>query len=154
MKKIILYFSLIILPLFILDSCRMGLDELPVFEEAELINFWFEHREIVTKTNPDGSTYETVVFTDLKSACTFQITSENENSADCRVTIDDSKVSKTINLTSIVGKATISTAATIQPTNSSPVLGIPGNFSNQVSYLVTAADNVTEKNYNITVVIQ
>jgi hypothetical protein len=154
MKKTILYFSLIILPLFILDSCRMGLDELPVFEEAELINFWFEHREIVTKTNPDGSTYETVVFTDLKNACTFEVLNESGNTADCKVTVNSAAVDKTINLSNIVGKSTISTAATIQPVNSSPELGIPGDFSNQVSYLVTAADNVTEKNYNITVVIQ
>jgi hypothetical protein len=154
MKKIIVYTTLFILPLFIFNSCRMGLDELPVFEDAKLTNFWFEHREMVTKTNPDGSKYETVVFTDLKSACTFQIVSENENSADCKVTINKAKVTKTINLSGIVGKATISTAATISPLNSAPKLGLPGNFSGPVSYQVKAADEVSMKTYNITVVVQ
>jgi hypothetical protein len=154
MKKIILYLSLFILPALMFNSCRWGLDELPVFEEAKLSNFWFEHREIIKKNYPNGQEYEVVQFTDMKSACTFQIISENDNSADCRVTINKSKVNKTISLDNIVGKATISTAATIQAINSSPVLGTPGNFTNQASYLVKAADNLTQKTYTITVVVQ
>ena len=102
----------------------------------------------------NGEPYEVVVFTDIKAACTFSIVSETDDMADCKVTITRSKVNKQIDLANIVGKATISTAATVQPVGSSPVLGVPGNFSSQVSYLVTAADNKTAKTYKVTVVLQ
>ncbi len=154
MKKIIVYITLFILPLFILNSCRMGLDELPVFEDAQLTNFWFEHREIVTKSYPNGQEYEVVVFTDIKSACTFETLGDANNVTECKVTINSSKTNKTIDLSNIVGKATISTAATIEPVNSSPVLGVPGNFSSPVTYVVKAADGKTVKTYKITVVLQ
>lgn len=154
MKKTLIYLFTVLITAFVFSSCRMGLDELPVFQDAKMTNFWFEHREVVKKKSPNGQEYEVVVFTDLKSACTFQVVSENEQSADCKVTITKAKVSKTIDLSSIVGKATISTAASVQPVNSSPVLGVPGNFSATATYLVKAADNVTEKTYKITVVVQ
>jgi len=154
MKKILIYLFTVLLTTFVFSACRMGLDELPVFQDAKMTNFWFEHREIVKKKYPNGQEYEVVIFTDLKSACTFQVVSENNQSADCKVTISKAKVTKTIDLKSVVGKATISTAATIQPVNSSPLLGVPGNFSGTATYLVKAADNITEKNYKISVVIQ
>lgn len=154
MKRTIIYLFIAFMGLFALDSCRMGLDELPVFEDAELSNFWFEHRQTITKEYPNGESYEVVEYTDLKSACTFTVTSETENSAECTVTINSSAVSKPISLSSIVGIATISTAAKIEPLESSPELGVPGDFSSQVSYLVTAADNKTMKTYTITAIIQ
>ena len=154
MKKTLIYLFVALMGVFVLKSCRMGLDELPVFEDAKLTNFWFEYREVITKQYQNGESYEVVEYTNLKSACTFSVTSENENSAECTVTINSGAVSKPISLNNIVGIATISTAATIEPLESSPALGVPGNFSSQVTYLVTAADNKTTKTYTITVVLQ
>ncbi len=154
MKKTLIYLFTVLITAFVFSSCRMGLDELPVFQDAKMTNFWFEHREVVKKTYSNGQQYEVVVFTDIKAACTFSIVSETADVADCKVTINKAKVTKAIDLASIVGKATISTAATVQPVNSSPVLGVPGNFSGTATYLVKAADNVTEKTYKISVVVQ
>ena len=154
MKKTLIYLFTVLITAFVFSSCRMGLDELPVFQDAKMTNFWFEHREVVKKTYSNGQQYEVVVFTDIKAACTFSIVSETADMADCKVTINKAKVTKTIDLANIVGKATISTAASVLPVASAPVLGVPGNFSSQVSYLVTAADNKTVKTYKVTVVIQ
>jgi hypothetical protein len=154
MKKTFIYLFTVLITAFVFSSCRMGLDELPVFQDAKMTNFWLEHREVVKKTYANGQQYEVIVFTDIKAACTFSIVSETAEMADCKVTISQAKVTKTIDLANIVGKATISTAAKIEPLDSSPVLGTPGNYSSQVSYKVTAADNTTVKTYKITVVLQ
>jgi len=154
MKKTLIYLFTVLITAFVFSSCRMGLDELPVFQDAKMTNFWFELREVAQKTYSNGQPYEVVVFTDIKAACTFSIVSETADMADCKVTINKAKVSKTIDLSKIVGKATISTAAKIEPFDSSPVLGTPGNYSSPVSYQVIAADNKTVKTYKITVVLQ
>ena len=152
MKKIVLYLFLLITT-FSLGSCKMGLDDLPTFEEAELINFWFEHREIVEKTNPDGSKFEQVVFTDLKEICSFKKSEESNGIVKCVVTINSAASPKTIDMTNIAGKANISTAAFIEPVNGSPKLGTMGDFSKPVTYMVTAADKETIKKYEISVVV-
>lgn len=150
MKKINRYLLTIIMISLALSSCRTGLDDLPVFEEAEMTDFWFEYREIVTKQYPDGTSYEQVEFTDLKSSCNFEVLSESGGTVQCKVTLPADAGGKSINLSNIVGKAEISTAATIEPLNGSPVLGIPEDFSGKVSYRIVAADEITVKTYEIT----
>lgn len=153
MKRFVLYLFMMVVTLGF-SSCKLGLDELPTFEEAELINFWFEHREVVEKTNPDGSKFEQVVFTDLKEICSFQKGEETNGVVKCVVTVNTAASPKTIDLKNIAGKANISTAALIEPINGSPVLGSMGNFSQPVTYMVTAADKETVKKYEISVVLK
>ncbi|WP_299577974.1 DUF5018-related domain-containing protein [uncultured Sunxiuqinia sp.] len=153
MKKNKIYFLTFIVVLLAFSSCRMGLDELPTFEEAEMTDFWFEYREIITKQYPDGSSYEQVEFTDLKSACSFEVLSESGGTVEGKVTINKSQTDKDIKLSSITGKAEISTAATISPLDGSPRLGSPGDYSGKVSYKVVAADGKTTKIFEITTVL-
>jgi len=148
-KNIILLF--VILSCIGLSGCHMGLDELPAFEDAKLLNFWFEHREVVEKTNPDGSKYEQVVFTDLKGICTFNQIAETDGVIQCEVVVKKASSSKTIDLANITGKATISTASIIEPINGSPQLGKPGNYSSPTTYMVTSADKKISIKYVINV---
>lgn len=153
MKKSILYLFLL-LTSFTLGSCKMGLDDLPTFEEAELLNFWFEHREVVEKTAPDGSKYEQVVFTDLKEICSFKQLGESDGYVQCEVVVNTQASPKSLDMSNIVGKATISTAAYIQPIDGSPQLGGLGNFTVPTKYLVTSADQNNAKKYVINVVLK
>lgn len=140
-----LYFYLIAIILFspVFSSCRMGLEELPSWDQADMTKLVFERREM-GKT-ADG--IDVVKYYNVPS--TFAVIKDENGQAECQIT-----VAQGTDLTNLVGIATISTAAMIIPMDGSPMLGKPGDFSNGATYKVVAADNVTTKIYSITVVVQ
>ena len=133
MKKILILLSII----GFLVSCEMGLEELPLYAGANILAFRLETRTIdvvkqkVIVTHGDAFTVLVVVDT---TANTVNV-----------------KVTPEVDLTKLVGIATIDRAAVISPIDDAPKLGTPGNFSNPNHYKVTAADKIHEKTWTITV---
>lgn len=134
-----------------MTSCiEWGLDELPVYAEAEVTSFNLEHRYIVKNANGVEKMTIVTLNTDV------QINKENGV-----ITITASIPAPTssltqderrkISLTSIVGYAKLSPAAKIEPIEGAPALGIPGDFSSERKYKVTAADGKTSKIWTVKV---
>ena len=150
MKRI--KFLLAILSVCILPSClSSGLEELPVYNDAEITNFKFEYRwaekegkserlrvkPLNTKVNIDKEKAIVVCQITVPAADAQAFTEEVRN-----------KVAQN----NIVGFCTISTAATIRPVGSAPHLGKPGDFTqNTMSYEVIAADKKTKKTWMLIV---
>lgn len=129
-----------------LVSCMNGgLEDLPVYQDAEITAFNFEYR-YATSVGGDGEKMQiqelvtdTQIDTD-RNIVTCLISVPNPNNTFTE--IEKSKVS----LKNIVGYASISTAATIYPIDDAPQLGKRNDFSKKTyKYEVIAADGVTRK---------
>lgn len=143
MKTIKKYLIAIVLLLPVLTSCRLGLEELPSWDQAEMTKLVFERREM-------GKTADGIdVVKYINVPGTFKVIKVENGVTECEVTVPVGT-----KLTELVGIATISTAARIIPVDGSPVLGKPGDFTNGATYKVIAADNVTVKVYSVKVVVQ
>lgn len=148
MKRVRLILAMV--TVWMLPSClSSGLEELPVYSDAEITNFKFEYRwaekegkserlrvkPLNTKVNIDKE----------KAIVVCQITVP---ATDAQVFTEEvrSKVAQN----NIVGFCTISTASTIRPVGSAPHLGKPADFSqNTMSYEVIAADKKTRKTWKL-----
>jgi hypothetical protein len=140
-----------------LSSClEAGLEELPLFDEADITDFRFEYRyDDPEKVWPDGS--KVIDYTRLttenqlvdKDAGSIVVTLRVPEAGGTFSEVERAKVT----LTNIVGYCYLSTAATIEPIEGAPKLGSPGNFSSPVKYRVTAADGKIVKIWMITVVL-
>ncbi|MDR2764608.1 MAG: hypothetical protein LBB90_06210 [Tannerella sp.] len=143
-----------VLPLWmmacVLTSClRAGLDELPVFEEAEITDVTFEYRY-----KDPGSVWidgeQTVKWISLPVqdkvidsgsgtiTCTLQVPAAGAN------TTFTEAIRGQVSLNSLTGKFYLSTAASIAPVEGAPTLGVPGDFSAPRKYRVTAASGATK----------
>jgi hypothetical protein len=133
MKKLLILLSIV--GCFV--SCEMGLKELPLYSGTNILAFRLETRAIdevkqkVIVTHGDAFTISVVVDTTANTV--------------------DVKVTSAVDLTSLVGIATIDRAAVISPIGNAPRLGAPGDFSNPQNYKVTAADNIHNKTWTITI---
>ncbi len=152
MKKTI-YNTLIILlmPVTALTSClRMGLDELPAYNEAEILDFNFEYRWY------DGSTGLGRMYVQELNVSNLTIDSETATvSLDLIVPAASGNFPESerdrAGLENIVGYCDISLAATIAPIGDAPVLGEIGNWSaKDFEYRVCAADG-SEKIWRLTI---
>lgn len=134
--KNIVKFVLCTLFLISFSSClKMGLDDLPTSDNAEITNVKFEYRwwdetaeqlRVVELTTNNNITDHTISSTITVPAVTENFTSEIRNQ---------------VSLTNIVCLTDISAGASIRPLDGSPALGTPGDFSGKAySYLVVAAD--------------
>lgn len=151
MKTAILkYVILAAIGLFYLSSClTAGLDDdLPTYDEAEVLSFNFEYRWSVT----EGTSEKLQVIT-LDTATTI-----DDGTIYCKITVPGTTTAFTaeekakVTLNNIVGYCSISTAATIKPLGNSPVLGIIGDFSQSgISYQVTSADGKNKKIWNLVI---
>lgn len=141
-----------------LSSClTQGLDELPAFDDAKIVNVFVEHRY---KDNSDewidGS--NVVKFQKLDISRKFVTAEESGSPYDSIIiepTIPKPSGSFTaeerlnVTLEHIVVYVNISTAAKIEPIDGAPKLGVPGDFSKPRKYKVTAADNKTTSEWVI-----
>lgn len=148
MKKII--YLLVILAFSATSCIEWGLEELPAYDEVEITDFDLEHR--YTSANANG--VESVVFTTLNTA--VDINSENASitvtpSIPAPTSVFTQDIRRSIALTNIAGYVKLSPAAKIEPLNGAPELGIPGDFSTERQYRVTAADGKTSKVWTISV---
>lgn len=148
MKKLIYICSVLLLAL---TSCvSSGLDELPVYNEAEITNFNLEHRFLVTNDNGiqhlEVVTLGTTVNID---AATATITVTPTIPAPTSTFTQNER--RNVSLKKIVAYTKLSPAAKIVPLDGASTLGIPGDFSTERRYKVTAADGTTSKVWTIKV---
>lgn len=147
MKK---YLYILLLP-FVLGSCiKDGLDNYPVFDEAEITDFDLEYRYV--QTNNYGVEQLAVITLNTtvninEGSATIVVDAVVPGATDSFPESERSKVS----LSDIVAYTKLSPAAKIEPVNGAPILGAPGDFSTSREYKVTAADGKTVKNWTITV---
>ena len=141
-----------------LSSClTQGLDELPAFDDAKIVNVFVEHR-YKDKSDEwiDGS--NVVKFQKLDIERTF-VHAEDSGSKYDSIIITPSipqpsgsftaEERMNVTLEHIVVYVNISTAAIIEPLDGAPVLGVPGDFSKPRKYKVTAADKKTTSEWVI-----
>ncbi len=158
--KFIILGLLVLVSSTMLTSClKMGLDELPAFEDANITDIGFEFRfEDPTDVWTDGSS--TVKFVKMGMTKEIKKAGENGNVSDSIIvtlTIPAPSGSFTreqrqkISLTSLVGYVYLSTAAKVQPIDDAPAFGKPGDYTKIRQYKVTAADGKTSKIWNIRV---
>jgi hypothetical protein len=133
MKKLLILLSIV--GCFV--SCEMGLKELPLYSGTNILAFRLETYTIDTAK-------QKVIVTHLDASTISVVVDTTANTVIVAVTSE-------VDLTKLVGIATIDRAAKISPINGSPKLGTPGDFSKPNSYKVIAADQIHQKNWTITV---
>jgi hypothetical protein len=134
-------------------SCLKGnLDELPAFIETEITDVKFDYRyKDETDKWVDGEPIVKVIKLNVATKTIDKVA----GTITCTLTIPPASGSFTnairssISLTSIVGKFNLSTAASIAPLDGAPVLGVPGDFSAERKFKVTAADGKTTQIWTI-----
>ncbi len=146
MKKI-LYLLVAVISAFSLSSClTRNLEELPTYDGAEILSFYFECRFIDSESNKlRVTTMNSEVVIDSSAA-----------TVTCDIVVPDANTTtlsederEEVSLSTLVGYCDISTAATIAPVGNSPTLGGQADWSDMENeYLVTAADG-TEKTWTV-----
>lgn len=138
-------------------SClEAGLDDLPAFEECEITDVKFEFRyEDVDDVWIDGEPIVKYVNLTVKDkvidteagtvTCSLEVPAANDDGP------FTSTIRNTVSLSNIVGKFNLSTAASVKPLEGAPTLGIPGDFSSDRKYQVTAANGKNKKTWTIRV---
>ena len=149
MKKI--NYLLIALCMITTSCIDMGLNELPVYHDAELLDFEFEYRYIITNTNNVNQ---------LAVKKLITLTTIQNDKILAEISIPDpsgtftSEIAGQITLSNIVGYAEASIGSSIIPIDGAPKLGTQGNFSSAVKYKVVAADGTTSKTYILTTILE
>lgn len=148
MKNIIYICSVLLLAL---TSCvSSGLDELPVYNEAEITNFNLEHRFLVPNTNGiQRMEVVTLGGTVTIDAATATITATPTIPAPSSTFTQNER--RNVSLEKIIAYTKLSPAAKIIPLEGASALGAPGNFTAERKYMVTAADGKTSKVWTIKV---
>ncbi|WP_303315424.1 hypothetical protein Q4Q34_15240 [Flavivirga abyssicola] len=143
MNKLIKYIPIIVLGLLLTSCLTSDLDELPTFENADIIDFRFEYRWI-----DNSSEFSKLKVQSLNRTITIDTIS---NTVNCTITVpasDDDfpdSVRADVTLSNIVGFADLTTAASMKPIGNAPVLGKVGDFSlSTIQYEVTAANNTVK----------
>ena len=139
MKKIF-YSLLLILSVISLSSCLEGnLDELPLYEEAEIASVsTVRYRYISDEKSPSSDEF---LVKEVDLSYTSDIDS-NAGIVNIYVTISEEFPTDQLNKLSkkeLVIAVALSTAARMMPTNGSPKLGIRGDWSKANTYVVEAA---------------
>lgn len=135
--------------MMLFSSClKMGLEELPVYESAELTNVRFEYRwwdeaakqlrvvqmSVSNKLDNEGKT--------LRTTITVPATSK----------VFTKEIRDEVSLSNLCANVDISTAAQIKPLNNAPQLGVPADFSaKEFSYQIIAADGKNKANWTIVI---
>ncbi len=136
-------------------SCiESGLDKIEDFSNAELVNLRFEHRFVYKQASavPGAPPIEQLAVVSLPTTVT-----KDNSRIHCRITVPaagspgffTAAERENVTLSAIICLANISTAATIKPVGGAPLFGKLGDFSASRRYVVTAADGLTTKEYEI-----
>ena len=133
------------------SSClEGGLDDLPVYDEANIKGIKFEYRWMVKEGTGEKLS--------VKSLNTSYDINEEASTVTCNITVPAAggqfteEVRDKVSLKNLNAFCTISTAATMKPLGSAPVLGKIGDFSQQnMEYEVTAADGKTKKVWKLVI---
>lgn len=151
MKKVF-YNLLFVLLVISLSSClKGGLEEFPVYEDAEITSVsTVRYRYVSDEKAPKSEEF-------LIKEVDLNYTSDIDTEAGV-VTIHATVSAefpaselKNLSKSELVIAVALSTAARLTPTNSSPKLGVPGDWSKENSYVVEAATG-RKKNWTIDLV--
>lgn len=139
MRKII-NLGLVILAVISFSSClKAGLDDLPVYEGAEISNVRFEYRwwdEAAKRLRVVEFSVEKEITENLVT-CTITVPGTNDTFTE--------QIRNGVSLSNIVCSLDISAAARVKPVGGSPELGVPADFSaKEFDYRVTAASGATK----------
>ncbi|MBJ6369598.1 DUF5018-related domain-containing protein [Snuella sedimenti] len=148
-KSIYILFALVAI---IFTSClKADLEELPVFEEAEILTFDLEHRYIDKNANGVESmkfkylTKNDLVIDSLSATITLNPTVPAPSGSFTQ------EIRREVSLSNIAVSVRISPAATIEPLDGAPTLGVPGDYTVPRKYRVTAADDKTSRDWTINI---
>ncbi|MRT91991.1 hypothetical protein EMN46_03415 [Ancylomarina sp. 16SWW S1-10-2] len=136
--------------MFFTSCLKSGLDDLPVYEEANIESFKFEYRWMIDNVGNDQLK--------VYSMNVSSIIDTVANTVDCIVKVPDATnvgakptndfpiaTRAEVSLSNLVGFCSISTAATMEPVGDAPVLGAIADYSaGPFEYEVTAADGTTK----------
>ncbi len=141
---------ILLLGVFSTSCIKSGLEDLPVYKEAEIIDFDLEYR--YTLTNENGIEYLAVksLGGDVDIDTGSETVTVSPTVPEATDNFPESERQK-VSLENIVAYAKLSPAAKITPLNGAPELGKPGDFSVQREYRVTAADGKTSRVWTIIV---
>jgi len=147
MKKIISLFSMLLMVMTLSSCLESGLDELPLYENAEITNVKFEYRYVGKLVESDQ-----LVVTQMKVNKTIDI--ENATiTVDITVpsigkTLPESEREK-VSLSNLVCYFDLSTAAVV--TTSDIALGKPADFSSKTAHYTIKAANGTTKEWTLVI---
>ena len=150
MKRYVFFLMTVVM--MCMTSClEHGLKDLPVYENANITDFYFEYRYTVTQ---NGITVNNFMrLTNASRTIGDQTITLKVSIPGVSGTFTEAERAK-VNLSNIVGYCYISTAATIEPVDGAPKPGTAGNFTAPVKYKVTAADGKTSKIWTINATMQ
>lgn len=149
LKNIKWLVCLLLLPLF--AACSW--EELPSYEEAEITGVQFYYRWAST-TDKDPITGEPMV-REQRLNSNASINSDN-GAVSVAITLPGTNstfteaVRNSVNLNNLVGIVSLSTAARLTPADNHKVLGVPDDWTQLHTFVVTAA-NGTKKTWTVTV---
>ena len=145
------YILLVVVMMSMTACLEYGLKELPVFEDANITDIYFEYRYMVTQNGFTSANF--MRLTNVARDISDQAINIKVSIPEAAGTFTEAERAK-VNLNNIIGYCYLSTAATIEPIEGAPKLGQPGNYSAPVRYRVTAADGKTTKTWTITATMQ
>ncbi|MDP3446274.1 MAG: hypothetical protein Q8T08_25735 [Ignavibacteria bacterium] len=138
---------LISMSLLNLASCRLGLEDLPVFDEADIISVSFETRWVDTVTG---------VFKAQALTVSEYVMDNIAGTISCKLTVPaasnnfPAEIHNTVVLNKLLMYCKLSNAATVKPLGNTPVMGTIGDYSqSNLQYEVTAANGKTKKIWTI-----
>jgi len=152
-------FYLAVLLSGLLTGClEKGLENLPAFEDAKIVNIFAEYRfKDASVKNADGS--PKVIFVNLPVTRTFKLKEETPGAATDSVLLEvtvpqpsgsfTAEVRNQVSAQNLVVYGNISSAAEIAPLSGAPVFGSPGDFSSPRQYQVTAADKLKTRVWTV-----
>lgn len=148
MKKIL--FLLFVVSSFLTSCIKSGLVDLPVYSLTKITSFNLEYRFEAKNANNVAYVEDVAILTTVKidtiaNLVTVIPTLPPANTV--FTTVERQKVSLSI----LVGMCSLETAASIKPIGTSPKLGVPGDWTTEHKYLVTAADGKTTRSWTIRV---
>lgn len=150
--KRIFYSLLLIMSTISFSSCLKGdLEELPLYEEAEITSVsTVRYRYVSDEKAPESDDF---LIKEVDLSYTSDIDSKT-GAVKIYATVPAEFPAKELNNLSrseLVIAVALSTAARLAPTNNSPKLGVPGDWSKENTYVVQAAAG-SKKNWTIEVV--
>ncbi len=148
MKRNKLQLIAISLIVVLISGClEMNLPDTMDSGENEMTAFTFEYRWITYEmvyNSETGQVVDSIPYLNVKTINTENEIERDSNGSDkitCTLSMPEGIPEKeSIGLSNLWGYASVPNAALVTPLDGAPQLGTPGDYSNPVRYLVTAAN--------------
>ncbi len=148
MRKI--YFNLILLGAVVSSCLKSGLEDLPAYNLTKITSFNMEYRFEAKNANSVSYVEIVNIATTVKIDTTTNIVTVIPTLPAANSIFTSAERQK-VSLSKIIAFCSLETAASIKPVGDSPKLGVPGDWTVERKYLVTAADGKTFREWTIKV---